>query len=109
MSDIKRKAAIFDVKGKSIAATSEETASIQQQVNAAPSSKRFKTSDALERAKPLPERVRPKNLDEVIGQKHLLAKGALLRSLIDKDAVGESCLQKSALSLICLLSLSRCR
>lgn len=32
---------------------------------------------------PLPERLRPKNLDEYVGQEHLVAKGAILRKMID--------------------------
>ena len=32
---------------------------------------------------PLAERLRPKNLDEYIGQKHLVGKGAVLRKMID--------------------------
>ncbi len=34
---------------------------------------------------PLAERLRPRRLDEVVGQKHLLAEGKLLRRLIDQD------------------------
>lgn len=85
----KRKASIFDVKGKATA-PQDGTDEVDQIRNTVESgSKRFKTSTALERAKPLPERVRPKTLDEVVGQSHLLARGALLRSLMDKDAVGQ--------------------
>src|SRR5674476_1428504 len=32
---------------------------------------------------PLAERLRPKNLDEYIGQKHLVGEGAVLRKMID--------------------------
>ena len=32
---------------------------------------------------PLAERLRPKNLDEYIGQKHLVGAGAVLRKMID--------------------------
>ena len=32
---------------------------------------------------PLAERMRPKNLDDYIGQKHLVGKGAVLRKMID--------------------------
>jgi hypothetical protein len=96
-SDTKRKASIFDIKGK-FATTTGATASSpaisnNQYGNSTgddlTTPKRFKTSTALERAKPLPERVRPKSLNDVVGQSHLLAKGALLRNLIDKDAVGK--------------------
>lgn len=34
--------------------------------------------------RPLADEIRPKTLDEVVGQKHLLAPGALLRRLIEK-------------------------
>ena len=51
--------------------------------------KRSKALSAVEAAKPLAERVRPQVIDDVIGQTHLLKKGALLRNLIDRDAVGE--------------------
>jgi replication-associated recombination protein RarA len=36
---------------------------------------------------PLPERLRPKSADEFVGQEELLAKGSLLRNLIDKVGV----------------------
>ncbi len=36
---------------------------------------------------PLAERMRPRTLDEVAGQRHLLARGKLLRRLIDADRV----------------------
>ena len=32
---------------------------------------------------PLAERLRPKNLEEFIGQKHLVGEGAVLRTMID--------------------------
>ncbi len=32
---------------------------------------------------PLPERMRPKNLDEYVGQKHLVGQGCILRTMID--------------------------
>jgi len=37
---------------------------------------------------PLAERMRPHNLDEVVGQQHLLAEGKLLRRLIETDQLG---------------------
>ncbi|GAA6040281.1 hypothetical protein JCM8097_009399 [Rhodosporidiobolus ruineniae] len=49
------------------------------------------TASHLEKAKPLPELVRPRALEDFIGQEHLLGKGALLRSLIEADSLG-SCL-----------------
>jgi putative ATPase len=50
--------------------------------------KRFKSTAALEAAKPLAERVRPRTLDQIVGQEHLLSKNGLLRSMIEKDQVG---------------------
>jgi len=43
--------------------------------------------------KPLAERMRPRSLDEFLGQKHLLAKGKLLRNLIESDQVQSMILQ----------------
>lgn len=36
---------------------------------------------------PLPDRVRPRTLDDYVGQKHILGKGKLLRTLIDNDNI----------------------
>lgn len=36
---------------------------------------------------PLPERIRPETLDEIVGQQHLLGPGKPLRTLIERDAV----------------------
>lgn len=36
---------------------------------------------------PLADRVRPRNLDEFVGQAHLLGKGRILRNMIDTDTV----------------------
>ena len=36
--------------------------------------------------RPLADEIRPKNLDEVVGQRHILAPGAVLRRLIEKGA-----------------------
>ena len=36
--------------------------------------------------RPLADEIRPKTLDEVVGQKHLLAPGAVLRRLIECGA-----------------------
>jgi putative ATPase len=36
---------------------------------------------------PLSERLRPRNLDELVGQKHLIGNGKLLRNLIEQDRV----------------------
>ena len=42
----------------------------------------------LARAKPLAARLRPRRLDEFVGQTHLLGPGKLLRRLIDQDRLG---------------------
>jgi len=42
---------------------------------------------------PLAERMRPRALDEFVGQTHLLAKGKLLRNLIDTDSIQSMILQ----------------
>jgi putative ATPase len=41
--------------------------------------------DALARRAPLADRLRPRTLDEVVGQDHLLAPGRPLRALVDAD------------------------
>lgn len=43
--------------------------------------------DDRERTAPLASRLRPDNLDEYVGQKHLVGKGKLLRRLIEEDQV----------------------
>ncbi|BGP56364.1 DNA-dependent ATPase mgs1 [Rhodotorula sphaerocarpa] len=57
-----------------------------------PSGPRPRTSDTtrsfLEAAKPLPELVRPRVLEDFVGQEHLLGPGALLRGLIEADRIG---------------------
>ena len=37
--------------------------------------------------RPLAERLRPKNLEEYVGQSHLLGKGKILRRLIEGDNI----------------------
>ena len=37
--------------------------------------------------KPLADRIRPSELDDVVGQRHLLEKGKALRSLIDSGDI----------------------
>ena len=39
--------------------------------------------------RPLADEIRPKTLDEVVGQRHLLAPGAVLRRLIDSGDRGQ--------------------
>ena len=36
---------------------------------------------------PLPARLRPETIDEIVGQKHLLGEGRILRRIIEHDAV----------------------
>jgi len=42
----------------------------------------------LDRVKPLAARMRPKTLDEFVGQKHFLGEGKLLRRLLQADRLG---------------------
>ncbi|GAA6015691.1 hypothetical protein JCM11491_002446, partial [Sporobolomyces phaffii] len=57
----------------------------------APASRSTTTASRLDSARPLPDLVRPRELDDLIGQEHLLGDGMLLRGLIERDRVG-SCL-----------------
>lgn len=43
--------------------------------------------DNREQNQPLASRLRPENLDEYVGQQHLVGKGKILRQLIDKDQI----------------------
>lgn len=43
--------------------------------------------DNRETATPLASRLRPETLDEYVGQKHLVGKGKILRTLIEKDQI----------------------
>jgi putative ATPase len=45
-------------------------------------------ADALARRAPLAERLRPKSLDEVIGQDHLTGPGGPLRTAVEKGRIG---------------------
>ncbi|BGP25730.1 OPT super [Rhodotorula toruloides] len=49
------------------------------------------TKSFLEAAKPLPELIRPRTLEDFVGQEHLLGEGAMLRGLIEADRIG-SCI-----------------
>jgi len=44
--------------------------------------------DALARRAPLAERLRPKSLDEVVGQNHLTGPGGPLRTAVEKGCIG---------------------
>ncbi len=45
------------------------------------------TNQQLQMSKPLAERMRPKNLDEFVGQKQLVAQGAVLRNVIESGQI----------------------
>ncbi|KAI4233936.1 MAG: hypothetical protein LQ352_008209 [Teloschistes flavicans] len=67
---------------------SEETGSSFAEENTPvnPAAKRFKAQNALQRAAPLAERMRPRNLDDVYGQE-LVGPDGVLRGLIETDRV----------------------
>ena len=45
-------------------------------------------SELMTRAQPLAARMRPRSLDEIVGQDHILGKGKLLRRAIEADRLG---------------------
>jgi putative ATPase len=45
-------------------------------------------ADTIDRARPLASRMRPRTLDEFVGQEHLLAPGKPLRESIEKGTIG---------------------
>ena len=47
----------------------------------------FDQFENRERMAPLASRLRPDNLEEYVGQQHLIGKGKILRQLIEKDQV----------------------
>ena len=51
----------------------------------------FDYSGNVNKVKPLAERMRPRTLDEFIGQKHIVGEGTLLRRAISADRLG-SCI-----------------
>ncbi|KAG9122875.1 hypothetical protein FRC07_000561 [Ceratobasidium sp. 392] len=58
-------------------------------VDDTPTRKRTKTSkDRLADVAPLAERMRPKTLDDLVGQEHLIGKGSLLRGLMESGSTG---------------------
>lgn len=48
----------------------------------------FRQANEQSSDRPLAERMRPRTLQEVVGQQHLLAEGKLLRQLIETDQLG---------------------
>ncbi len=56
--------------------------------DAAESAKRRGGADASAAVLPLAARMRPRTLDEFVGQAHVLAPGRVLRELIEKDELG---------------------
>jgi putative ATPase len=46
--------------------------------------------ERLKKQAPLAERLRPRRLDEVVGQQHLIGKGRPLRALIENDRLGST-------------------
>lgn len=48
----------------------------------------FDTGDDLTRARPLAARMRPRNLNEFVGQTHILGEGSVLRQAIAEDRIG---------------------
>lgn len=46
--------------------------------------------ERLAKQAPLAERLRPRSLDEVVGQQHLIGKGRPLRALIESDRLGST-------------------
>jgi putative ATPase len=49
-------------------------------------------ADELSRKAPLAERMRPRRLDDVVGQRHLLAPGAAFRKLVESDRLSSAVL-----------------
>src|SRR5271163_4597584 len=49
-------------------------------------------ADELSRRAPLAARMRPRRLDEVVGQRHLLAPGAPFRRLVESDRLSSAVL-----------------
>ena len=47
----------------------------------------YRAQKAAAASKPLADRMRPKSLDEFVGQSHVLSKGGLIRKAIEKDRI----------------------
>ena len=58
----------------------------------------------MDRVIPLAERIRPKSLEEYVGQEHLVGEGAILRNMIESGNISSFILQrKKALINLCYL------
>ena len=51
--------------------------------------------------KPLADEIRPKTLDEVVGQRHLLAQGSVLRRIIEVKRYIFPCFQNMKKGTVC--------
>ena len=70
-------------------ASSPPPPTTKSELDDAPTPKRAKTSkEHLAEVAPLAERLRPKTLDELVGQEHLVGKGSLLRGLMEAGTTG---------------------
>ena len=49
---------------------------------------KYGREERIEKSAPLAARLRPRDLDEYFGQKHLLGEGKVLRKMIENDSVG---------------------
>ncbi len=56
--------------------------------SATPPSGRSRVDEPNDLSRPLPQRMRPRTLDEYVGQQHLLAEGKPLRVQIERDQLG---------------------
>ena len=69
---------------------------------------------AQDAAAPLAARLRPQTLEEIVGQRHLLGEGKVLRRLIEDDHIssmifwGPPGVGKTTLARVCLLYTSPC-
>ncbi len=57
-------------------------------------------AEALEQAKPLAARMRPRSLDEIVGQEALLRPGSLLRRLVATGRLGSILMMNKQANLI---------
>jgi putative ATPase len=47
----------------------------------------YHAQKAADASRPLADRMRPRNLDEFIGQQHVVGEGALIRKAIEQDRI----------------------